>query len=664
MTERTEAQRSHGALVRERRRRPLGAEPAAGGGVDFRVWAPKHRRVTLVLEGGPGAGRTVGLTPEPGEDGGGFFSAFLAEAAAGTRYRFRLGDGPELVADPASRFQPEGTSGPSQVVDPSAFAWTDRDWRGPAGVEGQVLYELHLGTFTPGGTWADAAARLPDLADLGVTAVELMPVAEFPGRFGWGYDAVGLFAPYHGYGTPDDFRRFVDRAHALGLAVLLDVVFNHLGPDDNHLKDFSDGFFSSRHVTEWGEAPNFDGESCGPVRDFFLHNAAYWVDEFHLDGMRVDATQALFDTSGDHIVRQLARAIRGAAREAGRRALVVGESEPQRACLLRPDDRGGMGYDMLWADDFHHAATVAATGRREAYYADYHGSPQELVSAAKRGWLYQGQWNPRQGKRRGSPALDVPPAAFIAYLQNHDQIANTSAGGVRLHRQTSPGRYRAVTALLLLGPATPLLFQGQEFAASSPFLYFGDLRPDVAAEMHQGRRDFVKQFASLATPEGQAKVPAPNDPETFARSKLDPSERLRAPHAEALALHRDLLRLRRGDPTIAAGQRPGAVDGAVLGPEALVLRWFDPHGRGDDRLLLLNLGADLRLEAAAEPLLAPPEGQRWRLLWSSDDPRYGGDGTPEPETEEYNWRVNGHAAVVLRPGPAEGDEYRNPPGAV
>jgi maltooligosyltrehalose trehalohydrolase len=578
---------------------------------------------------------------------------------AGARYRFRLGDGDALVPDPASRFQPEGPHGPSQVVDPSAYRWADRDWRGPA-VEGQVLYELHVGTFTREGTWAAASEQLGYLADLGVTAVELMPVAEFPGGFGWSYDGVDLFAPYHGYGTPDDFRRFVDRAHGHGIAVLLDVVFNHLGPEANVLKAYSDDYFSKRHLTEWGDALNFDGPNAGPVREFVLANAGYWVDEFHLDGLRVDATQALFDeaeTSARHIVAEIAGRIRGGAD--GRRALVVGESEPQRAGLLRPVDRGGYGYDMLWSDDFHHVGVVAATGTREGYYHDYLGTPQEFVSVFKRGWLYQGQWNLRQKKRRGTAALDLPPCAFIFYLQNHDQIAN-SAAGARLHERTDPGRYRVLSALQLLAPATPLIFQGQEFAASSPFLYFGDLAREFADEMHRGRQAFVRQFPSLATDEMQARVPHPADPGLFARSKLDHAERDRGPHAPVLALYRDLLRLRREDPVLST-RCPG-LDGAVLGPEAFVIRWFGPGG--DDRLLLANLGTELRLEVAPEPLLAPPDGARWRVLWSSEDPRYGGYGTPAPETEAHNWRLHAHAALVLTPGPAAGDEHRNPPGAV
>ena len=641
------------------RRQPVGAEIVSDGHVHFRVWAPKHREVEVVLEACPDAPRAFALEPEAE----GYFAGAVAGAGGGTRYRFRLGgSSAQVLPDPASRYQPEGPCGPSEVIDPLCFRWTDQAWQGIASVEGQVLYELHVGTFTPRGTWTAALQQLPYLAELGITVLEIMPLAEFPGSFGWGYDGVNLFAPFHGYGIPDDVRRFVDRAHALGLGVILDVVYNHLGPEGNVLKHYSDDYFSRKYQSEWGDTFNFDGPGSGPVREFILANVAYWVEEFHFDGMRVDATQGLYDSSPEHILAQIARRMRAAAGD--RRILVVGESEPQRAGLLRGADRGGIGFDMLWSDDFHHTATVAATGNREAYYGDYLGSPQELVSVLKRGWLYQGQWDLRQGKRRGSPALDIAPAAFIGYLQNHDQIANT-ARSERLHARTTPGRFRTLSALLLLGPTTPLLFQGQEFAASSPFLYFSDARPEVGEQLRQGRRKFLEQFPSLATDQMQARVPSPSRHDLFDRSKLDPAERDVGSHAEALALHRDLLLLRQRDPTFRAGQRRGAVDGAVLGPEALVIRWFDPYGLGDDRLLLVNLGVELRLSVAAEPLLAPPSAdRRWRALWSSEEPRYGGQGTAEPETEELNWRLAGHAAVVMAPVPAEADEVRNLPGTV
>ncbi len=657
MEERTR-QPGSGSIPGGDRRLPVGAEVMPSGGVQFRVWAPRPRRVEVMLQSGPGAPGSVPLKAEPD----GYYAGLAPSAAAGTRYLLRLGgpDGPR-VPDPASRYQPEGLDGPSEVVDPSAARWTDRNWRGIRSPEGQVLYELHVGTFTPEGTWAAATAQLARLAELGVTVLEVMPVAEFAGEFGWGYDGVLLFAPYHGYGTPDDFRRFVDRAHALGLAVILDVVYNHMGPGCELYKQFSNEFFSTMHKTEWGDSPNFDGPGSESVRAFILANAGYWIDEFHLDGMRIDGTQALFDTSPEHILGAVARRMREAA--GGRRVLAVGENESQHVRLLRDAGRGGLGLDMVWSDDFHHAARVALTGLREAYFGDYLGTPQEQISALKHGWLYQGQWNLRQGKRRGTPAWEIPPWAFVNYLQNHDQVAN-SGRGERLHDRTTRGRLRAVTAMLLLGPGTPLLFQGQEYADPAPFLYFSDQKPGLAEEFDRGRKESLAQFASLATDEMKRLLPFPADPDVFHRSKLDPSARARSPHAEVEQMHRDLLRLRREDPTIRAGVCPGAVDGAVLGPEAFALRWFDPEGAGEDRLMLVNLGIELGLKVAAEPLLAPPEDRGWRVIWSSEDPRYGGCGTPGPETEEHNWRLQGHSAVVLAPAPlpAEVDEHRDPVG--
>jgi maltooligosyltrehalose trehalohydrolase len=468
--------------------------------------------------------------------------------------------------------------------------------------------------------------------------LEVMPVAEFPGRFGWGYDGVDLFAPTRLYGEPDDFRGFVDRAHALGLAVILDVVYNHLGPDGNYLKHFSESYFTSRYDNEWGEPLNFDGADAGPVRELYVANAGYWIDEFHVDGLRLDATQQIFDASDDHVIGAVVRRVREAAR--GRQTIVVAENEPQETRLVRPRERGGFGVDGLWNDDLHHTARVAATGRRDAYYLDYTGSPQELVSAVKWGFLYQGQRYAWQQKRRGSPALDVAPSTFVTYLQNHDQIAN-SAHGERLHRLTSPGRYRALTALLLLSPGTPMLFQGQEFAASAPFLFFADHVPDLARAVTRGREKFLAQFPGLATAELQASLADPGDPATFERCRLDLAERAR--HAQAYDLCKDLLALRREDGVF--GTRPArSVDGAVLGPEAFVLRFFGDDG--NDRLLLVNLGCDLLLREAPEPLLAPPHGRGWRVRWSSEDVRYGGSGIG-PVEGDHGWRLPGEAAVAM-----------------
>ncbi len=618
----------------QERRFPIGGEVVAQGGVHFRVWAPQRRRVEVVLEGGKGSSPQV--IPLRGEEGG-YFSGHAEAAGPGTLYRFRLDGEAKLYPDPASRFQPEGPHGPSQVVNPLAYRWKDSGWKG-CGRDGQVLYEMHIGTFTPEGTWEAAQRELPVLADLGVTILEVMPVADFPGRFGWGYDGVCLFAPTRLYGSPDDFRRFVDAAHASGLGVILDVVYNHLGPDGNYLRAFSPDYFTDRYDNEWGEALNFDGPSSGPVRAFFLTNAAYWIAEYHLDGLRLDATQQIFDRSLDYLVAAVARSARQAA--GGRSLYLVGENEPQDVRLVRSPAEGGYGLDAVWNDDYHHSARVALTGRNEAYFTDYLGQPQEFVSLLKYGFLYQGQRYKWQKKRRGTPSLDQHPASFVVYLENHDQVANTGLGW-RSHQLASPGRFRALTALTLLGPNTPLLFQGQEFCASSPFVFFADHKPELARLVDEGRRKFLSQFPSLATPPLQQAIANPADPESFQRCKLNPAERQQN-HA-ACALHRDLLQLRRQDPVFRAPRR-GGVDGAVLGTEAFLLRFFG--GSHGDRLLLVNLGRDLHLDPAPEPLLAPPEGARWEIRWSSEDPRYGGSGTPAVETED-NWRLPGQAAVVL-----------------
>jgi maltooligosyltrehalose trehalohydrolase len=616
-----------------RRRLAVGAELHPSGGVHFRVWAPRRRSVEVVLDGG---GRPVGLD----RDGDGYFAGIVRTATAGTLYRYRL-DGGEAWPDPASRFQPEGPHGPSQVVDPARFAWTDGAWKG-IGARGQVLYEMHIGTFTPEGTWDAARRELPALADVGVTVLEVMPVADFPGRFGWGYDGVDLFAPTRLYGDPEAFRAFVDRAHALGLGVILDVVYNHLGPDGNFLGRFADEYFTRRYETEWGPPLNFDGESCAPVREFVTANAGYWVDEFHLDGLRLDATQSIFDGSRVHILSEIGSRVRESAR--GRATFVVAENEPQHTRLVRAAGEGGYGLDALWNDDLHHTALVALTGRREAYYTDYDGSPQEMISAMKHGYLFQGQWYAWQRKRRGTPTLGLRPWAFVSFLENHDQVANSGAG-VRVNGLASPGRWRALTAWVLLGPATPMLFQGQEFSSSRPFLYFADHGPELASRVREGRAKFLSQFPSLAQPEILARLAAPEDPATFERCKLDHGERARRP--TQVALHRDLLHLRRADPVF-AGQGEGGLDGAVLSEAAFALRWSG--GAQGDRLLVVNLGRDLPLESAPEPLLAPPEGGRWALAWSSEDPHYGGQGTPP--IADGDWRMPGESAVVLRPGAA------------
>jgi maltooligosyltrehalose trehalohydrolase len=606
---------------------PVGAQIESQG-THFRVWAPEHQAVRAIVEGHG----ELSLI----QDKDGYFSGFFPDITAGARYAYEVdGEGP--FPDPASRFQPEGPHKFSEVVDPTRFPWTDSGWPGIT-IEGQVIYEMHIGTFTPEGSYHAALKHLPALAEMGITVLELMPLADFPGQFGWGYDGVDLFAPTRLYGTPDDLRSFVDRAHELGLAVILDVVYNHIGPDGNYLTKFSSGYFSPRHKTDWGDAIHYDGESSGPVREFFASNAAYWIREFHFDGLRLDATQTIFDDSPDHILAEIARNCRKAAGH--RNIVLIAENEAQTAKLARAPELGGYGLDALWNDDYHHSAVVAVTGHREAYYYDYSGTPQELISCAKRGYLFQGQFYSWQKKARGTPALDLKPAAMVNFTQNHDQIAN-SGRGLRLDKLTSPRRFRAITALTLLIPGTPMLFQGQEFASSAPFLFFADHNRELAKLVRAGRAEFLSQWRSLAT--GALALADPGSPKTFDLCKLDHSERDR--NAEITRLHSDLLRLRREDPAFHPHDRH--LDGAVLSPEALVLRFFGSTPKSD-RLLVMNLGRDINLPCAPEPLLAPPENCTWRILWSSDDPRYGGDGTA-PLDSEGNWTIPGHATVVLAP---------------
>jgi len=429
--------------------------------------------------------------------------------------------------------------------------------------------------------------------------------------------------------------------------VILDVVYNHYGPAVQNFTAFSAHYCSDRYTTDWGKAPNFDGPGSEPVREYFLANAGYWIREFHFDGLRVDATQNIYDASADHILAAIARRVRAVGGE--RRTFLVAENEPQRTELVRCPQQGGFGLDALWNDDFHHIAKVVLSGHHEAYLTDYRGTPQEFISAVKYGYLYQGQWYLWQNKPRGSPSFGLPPHAMVHYIQNHDQIAN-SARGLRAHALCSPGRYRAMTALLLLAPATPMLFQGQEFAASAPFLYFADFPLEEARWVQENRAKFLSQFASIASPAMRARLPDPKDSQTFHCCKLDFSERQR--HAETYAMHRDLLRLRREDPVF-GDPRPGKVDGAVLGPETFALRFFGPEA--DDRLMLLNFGVDLPLSPAPEPLLAPPAGKVWEILWSSEEPCYGGGGTPQLRTDAQ-WTIFGQAAVVLRPTGAAGGQ--------
>ena len=618
------------------RRYPIGAEIISKNETHFRVWAPKANMLDVVLE--PSSERSVERTFHPlTQERDGYFSGTVT-CGVGARYRLRLNRSEKFHPDPASRFQPDGPHGSSYVVDPFAFKWTDANWRGVK-LAGQVIYEFHVGTFTPEGTWRAAAEKLELLKSDGITTLEMMPISDFPGRFGWGYDGVDMFAPEHLYGTPDDLRALIDRAHALGLGVILDVVYNHFGPDGNYLGVYSDDYINRQRGNEWGDSINFDGENSGPVREFFIANGRYWIEEFHFDGFRFDATQSIHDKSEEYIVGAIGRAAREAA---GKRSILLfAENERQEAKLTRTREQGGDDLDGVWNDDWHHAAVVALTGRNEAYYTDYRGCPQEFISAAKYGYLYQGQAYSWQEAPRGYPSLDLKPEAFVSFLENHDQVSN-SATGDRLRLQTSPGRYRAMTALLLLGPWTPLLFQGEEFGASTPFLYFSEVGDEKLREaVKKGRFEFLAQFPSAAS--GEVTLAVPYEIETFRRCKLDWSERER--NNAFFNLHRDLIKLRHEDSRLCQ-QSKGRIDGAVLRSESFVLRYFDEVI--DDRLLIVNLGGREELRSVPEPLLAPPADCTWEILWTSESQRYGGPGAVDIDTDE-KWVLPAESALVFRP---------------
>ena len=622
------------------RRIPIGVELTRDG-AHARVWAPTRKSVELVSYNG--GGRVASITSLESEENG-YFSGVANELAAGTKYRFRLDRG-EAFPDPASRFQPEGPHGPSQIIDPSSYNWTDSGWPG-VGLEGLVISEIHIGTFTPGGTFRAALEKLDALAEVGINAIEIMPIADFPGRFGWGYDGVNLFAPSRLYGTPDDLRALVDAAHARGIGVILDVVYNHLGPDGNYLGQYSDRYHSG--ATEWGDGFNFEAEDAAPVRELFIENAGYWISEFHLDGLRLDATQGIHDRSPRHILAEVVD--RAHASAGGRKIVIIAENEPQDRRLLEDQRVGGCGIDALWNDDFHHAAFVALTGRAEAYYSGYRGIAQEFISAAKHGFLYQGQYYRWQKNRRGTALLGAAPARFVHYLESHDQVSNMTRS-TRLHELTSPGRYRAMTGLLLLSPQTPMLFQGQEFGASAAFPYFVDHGADLARIVQKGRAEFLTQFASVKSAQTSGQFEQLSGDEAFAASKLDWSERDR--FASMLTLHRDLISLRRNDPVISRqrGWKEGALDGSALSDHAFALRFLTEDDT--DRLLVVNLGARFYANPIADPLIAPPAGRRWKVIWASEDPRYGGFGCPRLDVEGEGWWIPGEAAALLAPFPID-----------
>jgi len=593
---------------------PFGAELLPGGGARFRLWAPGAGAVGLALEGPDGTAIRP-MDPEPG----GWFALDCREGA-GTLYRFVI-DGGIRVPDPASRSNPQGVHGPSQVCDPQAFAWADADWRGRPWAEA-VLYELHVGTFSPEGRFAGVERRLDYLAGLGVTAIELMPVAEFSGLRNWGYDGVLPFAPEHAYGPPEELKRLVQAAHQRGLMVLLDVVYNHFGPDGNHLARYAPAFFSANHQTPWGPAINFDGPGSRMVRDFFLHNALYWLEEFHFDGLRLDAVHAILDDSRPHFLEELAAAVdAGPGRR--RRIHLVLENDHNEASRLG----GPPGHcTAQWNDDFHHAMHLLTTGERAGYFADYADDPAgHLGRCLTQGFAFQGQPSVfRGGVPRGEPSASLPLGCFVNQLQTHDQVGNR-AFGERLEALAPAGALEMAAAILLLAPSPPMLFMGEEFAAATPFLFFCDFQGQLADAVREGRQRECPDFARLLTPEARQAIPDPNAETTFARSRLDWECLGAPPHAGRLALYRRLLDLRRER---IAPRLAGTADPACsrVGQLGLACSWR--LGDGSLLALLANLGGQSAPGFSRPPgirLCAVPDGAAdeafggvlppWSAIW-------------------------------------------------
>ena len=566
--------------VRRGHRMPFGAEVRDDGTTRFRLWAPAAHSVELWLAGS----RQAFAMPR---DAAGWAEWVTRDAPAGSRYSFRI-DGDLLVPDPASRFQPEDVHGPSEVVDPLEYAWSDSEWHGIA-PERLVFYELHVGTFSPEGTFAGLAERLDHLVALGVTAVELMPVGDFPGRWGWGYDGVLPFAPDASYGRPEELKTLVEACHARGVAVFLDVIYNHIGPEGNYLHRYAPAFFSRERKTPWGDAINFDEPGSEIVRSFVVHNALYWLEEFHLDGLRLDAVHAMPDRSSDHVLTELARAV---AEGPGRDQIIhlVLENDANEVQLL---SRAGADKRPLflaqWSDDIHHALHVMLTRERGGYYADYQPPLPHLVRSLTQGFAYQGQWSTYRGRARGEPSAALPPTSFVGFLQNHDQVGNR-AFGERITDLAPPDAIRAASAVLFLAPPLPLLFMGEEWAAPEPFLFFSDLGPDLAPLVSGGRRREFARFPEFAQPETRARIPDPQSEATRARSVLDWRRVAEAPHAEWLAFHRELLEVRARDiAPLLRGEPVPETHATVIGETALDVEWVFPEHRA--LRLIANLGS-------------------------------------------------------------------------
>lgn len=581
--------RDRGTAVKRRHELPFGAE-VDGDGVGFRLWAPRAEAVSLLLEDGATERVEIPMRSEAE----GWFSLTTDRAAAGTRYRYVIDGMP--APDPASRFQPEGVHGPSEVIDPACYRWHDAGWRGRAW-EAIVIYELHIGTFSPSGDFAGAIGRLDHLRELGVTAIELMPIAEFAGRRNWGYDGVQLYAPASCYGRPEALKALVEACHARGLAILLDVVYNHFGPEGNYLPAIAPDFFTERHHTPWGAAIDYDGPRSRPVRDFVIRNAVYWLEEFHFDGLRLDAVHAIADDSSPDILTELADTVRRSV--TGREVHLVLENDRNQAHRLARRGSRACGYSAQWDDDLHHALHVLVTGQAIGYYADYADRPvAHLGRALATGFAYQGEASPfRGGTRRGEPSDGLPATAFVSFLQNHDQIGNTPFG-TRIAASAAEALLHIAITIVLLSPQVPLLFMGEEWASARPFRFFCDFAPPLDEAVREGRRREFAQFPEFSDAAARESIPDPTDVASFAASMLDWSEPRDPVHALWLDRYRRLLELRaRVVVPRLAGMKPGG-SYDLLGPEALRVEW--ELGDGSSLRLLANFAdSPVRL---AEPI--------------------------------------------------------------
>ncbi len=584
---------------------PIGAQVAADG-VNFRVWATEARQVEVVLLDQNDRETAI---YELTKDENGYFSRLIGGIGAGTRYMYRL-DRDRLRPDPASRFQPADIHGASEVVSPD-FDWHDQGWSGLP-LEDMTIYELHVGTATPEGTFEALVEKLDYLKSLGISTLEIMPVADFPGQRNWGYDGVDLYAPSSKYGGPVGLKKLVDAAHAHGLAVLLDVVYNHFGPDGNYLRDFSHQYFTHAKKSPWGDAINF---SAPAVRQFFVSNVLYWACEFHLDGLRLDATPWILDDSATHILKEMIVRVRQTL-PGGRHFVMIAEDDRNNIGMLKSHSEGGYGFDAVWADDFHHQTRSSFAGDNEGYFMDYTGSAADLAETLSKGWFFVGQKSQFSGRYKGTDGSSIDPCHFVYCIQNHDQIGNRAVGD-RLNFSIAPDAYRAASALLLLSPYTPLLFQGQEWAASTPFLYFTDHNAELGALVTKGRQEEFSHFSGFS----QAAVPDPQAVNTFLQSKLKWDEQSQPEHSPVLTLYRDLLGLRRSSINRENSHRQ-SFKAQVVDQDAIAMRYHSADEQ--DLLVIINLKDALNLTLSQTELAGLPEGFRWEPVLTTSDVKYGG----------------------------------------